>query len=95
MNGKTTAMFQMWEGRRGGLRVVAVRMERKTEVARTWRMCSKHMGCGFHSIVYSSHVTRGSFGLAIRLFLLLKLSYGWGMLVDKVLASVHEAPDWS
>lgn len=72
MSGKTTAMFQMWEGRRGGLRVAAVRMERKTEVARTWRMCSKHMGCGFHSVVYSSHVTRGSFGASYQIISLIK-----------------------
>lgn len=82
-------MFQLWEGRRNGLRIAAVRTEKKTEVTRTWRRHSKQERVGepgFRSTVYSSRVTRGSFGASYQIISLIKLSYGLGMLVDRMLA---------
>lgn len=73
MIGETTEMFQMWEGRRSGFRRAAVRMEQRSEVARTWRMCSpQEWARGFRSAVYSSHITMVSFWIGCQIDSLIK-----------------------
>lgn len=44
-------MFQWWEGRGGGLRIAAVRTERKTEVARTRRTSLIKLSYGLGMLV--------------------------------------------